>query len=139
MDSKHNLRSVFRSLVKSPQDWALMMILADALEDVGAEDLAAAYRWAASRKKWPFQCTGHRFPGTGEYGRKVYDWDSDSLTRSNNNVLEHARLPHEMYKVMANPHGLPGQSKKYGGIHRAFVLLARTMKVVQKTEVGVST
>lgn len=113
-------QAIYNRLLEMPRDRATMLVLADALMDSGEEDLAAAYRWAASESKWPFQRPRWN---TEE---KVYDWDSDDGERQCLvQISQDARLPHKLFRHMALA---PAKEKKYGDVNDAFVLLARALK-----------
>lgn len=138
------LRKLYRELVKTGErDREILLVFADALDEVGAGDLAFAYRWAYEHDTWPFL--------REEYGNRpikrglIYDWDSKAKknartsaalgagknsrkpgTRGWCKIPEMGRLPHHIYKTVCRL-----DDKTYGSLNRAFVLLARALKVIQ--------
>ncbi len=100
---------VYRNvLLKNPGNREDMLMFADMLEDLGAIDLAHAYRWAANfkvgdehRPRWPF--TRHRrwseITTNSELDTIIYDWDN--IEREN--VIESARLPEIVFRQMVVP------------------------------------
>jgi hypothetical protein len=125
MSAATDVRAIFRRLVASLGDRPTMCVLADALEDAGAPRLARAYRWAAEHGKWPFRRTCRkRSVGYVGFDRKVYDWDRDYPAGPAVTVPSSACLPRPIYRaVVDGPKG-----RRYGGIHRAFVLLANALE-----------
>jgi hypothetical protein len=124
------IRSLYRSLLESVHktptddrgataDKAIMLVFADALEDDLEEiELAAAYRWAAHNGKWPFR---RRRSKLLPDHLTVYDWDR--IGRANKSP-ETARIPRPLFDCICS---MPDDTKRYGGINRAFVLLARAL------------
>lgn len=106
-----------------------MLVFADLLEEAGATELAAAYRWAHKRGKWPCHIgDGPMFRRTGgKIKREIYDWDS--VKKKSAPVPNHSRLPHKLYVAICK---LPNEQKRYGSINRAFVLLARGLKSINQ-------
>lgn len=145
-DLQVSVRSLFVEVVKSQGNVAAMNVLADALFDLAdAFDevgeygrdkevlaLGSAYRFAAKHKLWPFKkpCSHLGFkPLRKNYvngARFVYDWDVVGRVTIPEVVPEHARLPKPVYYSMLD---LP--DKKYGGINKAFILLARSLTVLR--------
>lgn len=126
------VKSLFRQLlldsweIKQDMKYQTMLVLADALEDMGADDLADAYRWASHNRKWPDKRTQ-----SPKYGAvystptiKVYDWNSERTEESLYlvNTPKTSRLPKFLHRLICQ-----SDDKKYGGIHRAFVLLAKAL------------
>ncbi len=124
---------VYRNvLLKNPGNREDMLMFADMLEDRGAIDLAHAYRWAANfkvgeeyRPRWPF--TRHRwYIGKNVCKAKhytIHDWGTEGRAVE----PEASRLPSLLYKRMLAPFRR-AKATDYGGVNRAFVLLAKTLK-----------
>ncbi len=111
------LRAVYRNLLTHPGDPAIMQVFADVLTDCGMDDLAYAYRWAAERGRWPFVRTERDSNPPWNDTRKVYDWSRQHW----GSVPEACRLPVPLYRIIK----FKLKEKRYGGVNRAFVLLAR--------------
>lgn len=112
-------RRVFRALLAKPRDWGAMLALADALEESGQDSLARAYRWASRRRRWPFACAC-RPSELGKRMLKVMDWERNRRERSA--APWHAKLPKYLFLAIVR---VPRGERRYGGVHRAFVLLAQ--------------
>lgn len=145
-DLQVSVRSLFVEVVKSQGNVAAMNVLADALFDLAdAFDevgeygrdkevlaLGSAYRFAARHKLWPFKkaCGDMLFRPSRKNNisgaRFVYDWDVKGRTTIPEAVPEHAKLPKPVYYAVLD---LP--DKKYGGINKAFILLARSLTVLR--------
>jgi hypothetical protein len=131
MSATRAVLRLFRELLRNPRDVGTMSVLADALADAGHERVAHAYRWAATNKRWPFLRTGRGPDGLSNHSRRdlrerqVYDWNiliiDDSLRRFN--VPEEAQLDRELIQAIRKL-----KDRRYGGIHRAFVLLAHALE-----------
>jgi hypothetical protein len=144
MDVRREIRAVFKSLLASGGDSSIMPALADLLEEAGENDLALAYRYAAKFGYWPFR---RRIltPTTlgkaarvldaenwGQFGhREVWDWEADREVhkRTRSSVDPRSWLHEALYHAIR---GIPLAAKKYGGIHRAFVLLAQGLQICLK-------
>lgn len=131
MASNANIRNLYRELLRNPANRNTMKVLADALEDAGHPEVACAYRWAADRGRWPFKRYGKGTDGLTHFSRtdlrprQVYDWNvvltvDNPLTRK---VPEAAWLEKHLVRVIKNLSG-----RRYGGVHRAFILLARALE-----------
>lgn len=110
-------QSIYEALLASPGDTATMLVLADALEDEGRDKLAAAYRWAAERGRWPFERLGRR--KSQDEMNKVWDWDLESRE---NAAPERSRLPRDLYDALRRL-----EKRKYSDVNQAFVLLANVL------------
>lgn len=120
-------RRVFRAVLARPRDWGAMLALADALEESGQDSLARAYRWASRRRRWPFarEMRPSEFgvgfvTGWGKWMPRVMDWDRNRKVRTD--VPWHAKLPKYLFRAIVL---VPRGERRYGGVHRAFVLLAQ--------------
>lgn len=143
---KVSVRSLFAEVVKSEGDVTAMNVLADVLFDLadafndvgeygrdkGVMALGSAYRFAAKNNLWPFKksCEGIAYkPIRKNYvsgARFIYDWDIVGRTIIPEVVPERARLPKPVYHSMVDL-----LDKKYGGINKAFILLARSLTVLR--------
>lgn len=123
----NRLHTFYREVIRCPGSTDVIQVFADLLEEAGHVDLAAAYRWAAEHDKWP--CVLHQVRYKGEPNsrrdRPVYDWDKEG--REFPFIPPTARLPKELYLAI---HGIP--NRKYGGVNRAFILLAGALKKVKR-------
>jgi hypothetical protein len=141
MDVRREIRVVFKSLLASGGDSSTMLALADLLEEVDENDLAFAYRYAAKFGHWPFRrrILTTLTPGKavkhldaenwGQFGhREVWDWEADREfhKRTRSSVDPRSWLHRALYHAIR---GIPLEAKKYGGIHRAFVLLAQGLRI----------
>jgi hypothetical protein len=115
---------IYRRLLDTPGDRDAMLVLADALDDEGHDRLAAAYRWAAGRGKWPFRRfaapTDVRREMCSEVGEAIYDWDSESRVR--NVAPADSKLPVELFERIRFM-----QFRRYGDVNQAFALLANAL------------
>jgi hypothetical protein len=131
LDARRNLRVSFRNLLERPGNQMAMHIMADALDDVGACDVATAYRWAAENGMWPTimhqRLHRGRPLGTGAY-RKIYDW---YVSGNGGSTPVTCQLPPKIYHAIC---AIPMEEKKYGGVHRAFVLLAMGLKTADEVK-----
>lgn len=122
--STPQIRKLYKALLLNPGDKSAMLVLAEAFEEVGLDHMAATYRWAAENEKWPFPRRGKGLRGfiSGDRGpeRDVYDWDVEGRDTK---YPPTARLPRQFYSAICC---LP-RTRKYGGPHRAFILLAKAM------------
>lgn len=83
MTDHPEIRGLVLDVLAHPDDPARKLILADRLEDGGADALAHAYRWMAARKKHPHERT-HYPAKDGETPRRVpaayrWAWHPDTL------------------------------------------------------------
>jgi len=138
MAASATVRKLFRTLLASPGSKTVMLVLADALEDDGKVELAEAYRWAAMRHKWP-----HRLTGQGPKGLYVskslkadqtwhlYDWTRwvPRKKRGSRHWEERSMLPKPLLGAIFRQNG-----RRYGGVHRAFMILARALQAVGATQ-----
>jgi hypothetical protein len=115
---------IYRRLLDTPGDRDAMLVLADAMDDEGHDHLAAAYRWAAERGKWPFvrfaSPSDVRREMCSERGKAIYDWDSES--RRINVAPAESKLPVELFERIRFM-----QVRRYGDVNQAFVLLANAL------------
>jgi hypothetical protein len=123
---KLRMRAVFRHLKRHPADRASMYAYSDALEECGHGVLAAAYRWAADNGKWPFRRYGRGVRGT-MYGdddtrRLVYDWNKSITNGPDPNLPESCQLSLNLVLAVWDD-----KDRCYGGVHRAFVILANAL------------
>lgn len=107
-----------------------MLIIADALEEIGEPEVAFAYRWAAKHHRWPgvrsLRGMSEADKRSGEKGTKVRDWNVASFEES----YPGTTLPdHIMRAIRYDP------NKRYGLTHSAFIILARALKACNVTEV----
>lgn len=128
MNEWQTVKQVFRRLLKNHKDWPTMLVLADALEDLGtpnSKKLAVAYRWAARNEKWPMT-RDLRIKNQEHAGVDIWDWNRERTGRSpiNTSWPEHTKLPALIHHTIRE-----ADNKKYGGIHRAFMLLANALEI----------
>lgn len=128
---------VFKRLVidQRRRDWHnALSIFADALEEQGKEALARAYRYARSKDLWPFTRTHYTNLSLTPFrskGRLIYDWDVEGrkLEPLNGFAPSYAWLPVRLYNLIKR---LP--DRRYGGVSRAFVLLARGLQAWKRAD-----
>lgn len=124
------VRKLLRLLVGAPQDRELMTLLADTLEEAGKLPLAHAYRWARDNSKWPYVFHNAYLPGGASlnHRRPVYDWTAFRGTDNPERAALIDRYPpscwlgDEMIRRLVNH-----KERRYGRIHRAFILLAMAL------------
>lgn len=122
------MRAVFRYLINHPGDADAMLAYSDSLEEAGYGALAQAYRWAAVRGKWPFVRLGSGVRGFltvfsgDDTVRHVYDWNREITNGPDPGIPDHAQLPDVICAAIRSDKG-----RRYGGLHRAFVLLANAL------------
>ncbi len=141
------MRTYRRAILPNPANREDMLMFADMLEEHGHIDVAHAYRWAANFQvggeyapRWPFVRTdqgnpkyarftrGHHQWVSGTCNRVVCDWECEDIaTRKPRGVPVQAKLPVALFTHMRRPYRLP-RSSHYGGVHRAFKLLAWALK-----------
>lgn len=122
---------LYKALLENPGDAQRMLILGDALEDLGFLELASAYRWAAVRGRWPFR-RQDRVARKVRAGLEVWDWDH-LRTRAggteSNNLPEWCHLPDELFRKIMFLEG-----REYGDVNQAFILLAHALAGKKKYE-----
>lgn len=142
-----SVRFLFTEVVKTEGDVRVMGVLADALFDLADSfdevgeygrdkdvlALGSAYRFAAKHNLWPFKkpCDNVSYyrPTRKNYvsgARFIYDWDVVGRATLPGAVSDRARLPKPLYHAMVD---LP--DKRYGGVNKAFILLARSLSVLR--------
>lgn len=124
---------MYRALLANHGDADTMRVFADALDDDGRPQLAHAYRWAARNGKWPLRRLGRGprgwlsgfNPGDTRV-RRVYDWNREWEEESPR-VPRTAMLSGELIQAI-----MDNGERRYGGVNRAFIILARALEAVSK-------
>lgn len=131
------LQKLYASMLKQPCA-ATMLVFADALEERDHDAVAFAYRWAAHRGKWPMKRNAswrvqmygtHRTLRSEPKFWQCYDWDVYGRQYFIN-VPESAMLTYTLWNAIKSEKHAPN---KYGGVHRAFKLLAEALCQLQCT------
>lgn len=133
MPANYTIRSLYRNLLGDPANPVTMKLLADALDDAGYPEVSHAYRWAADRGRWPFRRLGKGPDGFVHFNqidlrpRLVYDWnvilpDDNPLAGK---VPEGAWLEKPLVLAIRE-----WKERRYGGVHRAFIILAHALRSV---------